>query len=128
PRRIMQDNSPQTRYDLEFAGLEPPEIPIEEMTDFVTTSKDLLACYCFRLLLSQGMTWEDIFRSITVRINNGFDNEGRSLIADLQDAAEKIDLTPDDFSRLGISPREFRSRFIVYNRDKFSPKTEEENS
>ncbi|MEM9543315.1 MAG: hypothetical protein AAGA60_27970 [Cyanobacteria bacterium P01_E01_bin.42] len=122
----MQDNSPQTRYDLEFAGLEPPEIPIEEMTDFIATSKDLLACYCFRFLLSQGMTWEDIFSTLTVRITNGCDNEGRSLIADLQDAAAKIDLTPDDFSQLRITPREFRSRFIVYNREKFRQQSEVE--
>ncbi|MBP0022270.1 MAG: hypothetical protein J7647_32530 [Cyanobacteria bacterium SBLK] len=124
--QIMQDNPPQTRYDLEFAGLEPPEIPIEEMTDFIATSKDLLACYCFRLLLSQGMTWEDIFRSITVRITNGRDNEGREVIAILQDAAAKIDLKPDDFSQLGITPRDFRSQFIVCNRDKFRPQLEGE--
>ena len=97
-----------------------PEIPIEEMTDFVATAQDLLACYCFRLLLSRGMTWEDIFRTITVRITNGRENESRGLIATLQESAAQIDLTPDDFSRLGISPKDFRRQFILYNREKFS--------
>lgn len=103
-----------------------PDITIEEVTDFLATAKDIFVCHCFRLMLSKGVTWEEIFSTITVRIPGALDDERGKLIAALQDSATKIDLTPNDFSRLGISLSDFLHQFKLDNWEKFSQKLEGE--
>ncbi|MBP0020188.1 MAG: hypothetical protein J7647_21865 [Cyanobacteria bacterium SBLK] len=87
--------------------------PIQETQnaiDFLDGAKDALACHCFALMLSQGLTWEEIFQSLTCRMNTN-DEKGKEMVGQLQQVAEVLDLTQYDFPQLSITAFDFENQY-----------------
>ena len=90
----------------------------QDALDFLDGAKDIFLCHYFAFILSQGLTWEEIFRTLTYRIrdNDEKGKEGSLSAAEvkrhLQLAAESLELKAEDFPRLQISPFEFDQKYF----------------
>ncbi|MBP0016896.1 MAG: hypothetical protein J7647_04980 [Cyanobacteria bacterium SBLK] len=75
----------------------PVESPIEleEAIEMLDDAKINLVCQCFRLMLSEGLTWREIIAVISARVSS---ESRQETIADLENIAKTLTLSPADFS------------------------------
>lgn len=71
---------------------------LDDALSLLGTAKAVLACQCFRLMLEEGLSWDDIFFPIVSRIRP--EVEGNGAIAQLENIAEVLKLEAKDFSVL----------------------------
>ncbi len=68
----------------------------EECFNAIDLAKYGLAKHCFRLMLSEGLTWSDILSTIGDRLL--YEGRDAEIVDQLKEMGQEIALTPSDFS------------------------------
>lgn len=81
-----------------LSSLIPSEFPssVEEAIDSLDEAKIALICCCFSSMLSEGITWLEIFQTIASRMPSISVKE-QEAIATLERVGKSLTLTRDDF-------------------------------